>query len=94
MPASVASSKRAETLPRRSSLDAVDMARNPRMLGMLAAAAAPSSTRVPPIATRFVVSPVRTTATAPKIGPYCITRWWPSRSESSPKIGLPTSSVA
>ena len=60
---------------------------------MLAAAAAPSSHRVVPSRNRSVVSAVRTTATAPKIGPSCITGREPNRSESIPKIGDRTSSA-
>ena len=48
--------------------------------------------RVPPRMKRFVVSPVRITAIAPKTGPNSITRWWPSRSDSTPKNGDSTSS--
>ena len=53
---------------------------------MLAAVDAPSSSCVPPRITRFVVSPVRITATAPKNGPNSITRWCPRRSDRTPKI--------
>ena len=49
---------------------------------MLAAAAAPSSQRVPPSSNRSVVSAVMITATAPKIGPSCMTGCAPMRSES------------
>ena len=62
--------------------------------GRLAAAAAPSSTRVPPSSTRFVVRPVMIAAAAPNMGPNCMTRWCPRRSESRPKNGLAKSSVA
>ena len=92
-PAIVASSNRADTRPRRPSSRAVAMARKPRMLGMLAAVAAPSSTRVPPRISRLLVKPVISTATAPNSGPNCMTRWWPSLSDSNPKKGETTSSV-
>jgi hypothetical protein len=59
---------------------------------MLAAVEAPSRIRVPPRITRFVVSPVRITATAPKNGPKSMTRWCPSRSDMTPKTGDSTSS--
>ena len=68
-PARVAASKRAEVLPRRTSLPAVAMAMNPRIEGTLAAPDAPSRIRVPPSSTRFVVTAVMRTATAPKTGP-------------------------
>jgi hypothetical protein len=63
------------------------------MDGMLAAAAAPSSHRVTPSSSMSVVSAVMTTAIAPKIGPYCMTRRDPSLSESIPKTGDSTSSA-
>ena len=66
---------------------AVTIAMKPRIDGMLAAVEAPSSQRVPPRMTRLVVSPVRMTAIAPKAGPNNMTRWWPSRSDRTPKIG-------
>ena len=49
--------------------------------------------RVPPRITRLVVSPVRITATAPKNGPKSISRWWPIRSDRTPKNGERTSSL-
>ena len=45
-------------------------------------------------ASRFVVRPVRITATAPNTGPNSMTRWWPSRSDRTPKIGERTSSAS
>jgi hypothetical protein len=57
------------------------------MDGTLAAVEAPSSRRVPPRITRFVVSAVITTATAPNAGPNNITRWCPRRSEMTPNKG-------
>ena len=86
-PAIVASSKRDEVRPRSASSLAVAMARNPRIDGTLAAVEAPSRKRVEPSSQRLVVRPVRITATSPKTGPSCITRWCPSRSESMPKTG-------
>jgi hypothetical protein len=73
-PASVAASKRATAFPRRPSSPIVAIARKPRMEGTLAAVDAPSSQRVPPSSQRFVVSPVRMTAVAPKAGPSCMIR--------------------
>ena len=67
---------------------------NPRIDGTLAAVAAPSSTRVPPSTSRLVVAQVMTTATIPNIGPTCIRRWWPYRSDSTPNSGASTSSDA
>ena len=61
---------------------------------MAAAAAIPSSQRVPPISHRFVVKAVTITATAPKSGPICMTRCAPTRSERIPKAGDRTSSAA
>jgi hypothetical protein len=60
------------------------MAMKPRIDGTLAAVDAPSSQRVPPSTSRSVVAQVRITATAPNIGPTCMIRWWPSRSDSRP----------
>src|SRR6188472_1916526 len=64
-PASVAPSKRAAALPRRTSLPAVASAMKPRIDGTLAAVEAPSSSRVAPRIGSWVVSPVRITAIAP-----------------------------
>ena len=83
-------------------MPAVARAMKPRIDGMLAAVEAPSRSRVRAedgswrqraASSKFAVRPVMTTATAPKIGPYSITRWWPSRSDSIPKIGERTSSA-
>ena len=93
-PAMVAASKRAEVFPRSASSWAVAMAMKPRIEGTLAAVEAPSRSLVPPSTQRLVVSPVRMTATMPNTGPSCMTRWWPSRSERSPKMGDRHSSAA
>ena len=60
---------------------------------MLAAAAAPSSHRVAPSRSRSAVSAVMTTATAPKMGPSCMTGREPSRSDSIPNSGERISSA-
>ncbi len=91
-PASVAASNRATILPRSPSSIAVATAMKPRIDGMLAAVAAPSSSRVPTISGMFVVAQVMTTATSPKSGPHCMTCQWPRRSERMPKMGDRTSS--
>ncbi len=44
---------------------------------MEAAAAAPSSRRVPPMSQRLTVTAVISTATTPKIGPICMIRCAP-----------------
>ena len=67
---------------------------NPRIDGTEAAVEAPSSSRVKPITGRLTVNAVMMTATAPNAGPTSITRRCPTRSDSTPKIGEPTSSLA
>ena len=61
---------------------------------MLAAAAMPSSQRVPPSSHRSVVAAVTMTATAPSTGPTCMIRCAPTRSDRTPKAGDRTSSAA
>ena len=61
---------------------------------MLAAAAIPSSQRVPPSSQRSVVNAVMMTAIAPSTGPICMTRCAPIRSERMPKAGDRSSSAA
>jgi hypothetical protein len=93
-PASVAASKRATAFPRMSSSAAVAKAMNPRIDGTDAAVEAPSRSRVKPMTGRLTVSAVMTTATAPKAGPTSMIRRWPTRSESTPKMGERISSDA
>ena len=61
---------------------------------MAAAAAIPSSQRVPVSSHRSVVAAVMITAIAPSTGPTCMIRCAPTRSERIPKAGDRTSSAA
>ncbi len=86
-PARVAPSKRADARPRASSSPAVAIAMKPRIEGTDAAVDRPARTRVPATTGMATVNPVMTTAMKPKNGPSCIRRWWPKRSERTPKTG-------
>ena len=56
----------------------------PRIDGTDAADDAPSNQRVAPITKMSIEAQVTTTAAAPKMGPTCMIRWWPNRSDSRP----------
>ena len=90
----MAASNRAVDRPRAAASPAVAKAMNPRIEGTDAAVAAPSRIRVPPSTSRFVVKAVMTAAMPPNTGPNRSTRRWPSRSDSTPNSGEPTSSLA
>src|SRR4029077_20118229 len=65
-PARVAPSKRAEALPRRTSLPAVATAMKPRIEGIEAAVEAPWRRRAPPRTPRLAVRGMRRTGAAPR----------------------------